>query len=114
MSTESKRIDELAARLREAPLAAEEQAELDALLQRCREARRRFVGGMLLETDLREDTARLLAAPAQVARRSAGIAWLAGRPLTAAAAGLVFGLFSASMVWAYAVPLTRGTIEQVV
>ena len=40
--------------------------------------------------------------------------WLSWRPLTAAAAGLVFGLFSASMVWAYAVPLTRGTIEQVV
>lgn len=104
MSTESKRIDELAARLREAPLAAEEQAELDALLQRCREARRRFVGGMLLETDLREDTARLLAAPAQVARRSAGIAWLAGGPLTAAAAGIVLGMVCTSVVFGYVAP----------
>lgn len=30
--------------------------------------------------------------------------WLTWRPLTAAAAGLVFGLFSATMVFAYAVP----------
>jgi uncharacterized protein YnzC (UPF0291/DUF896 family) len=104
MSTESKRIDELAARLREAPLAAEEQVELDGLLQRCREARRRFVGGMLLETDLREDTARLLAAPAQVARRSAGIAWLAWRPLTAAAAGIVLGMVCTSVVFGYVAP----------
>lgn len=104
MSTESKRIDELAARLREAPLAAEEQVELDGLLQRCREARRRFVGGMLLETDLREDTARLLAAPAQVARRSAGIAWLAGGPLTAAAAGIVLGMVCTSVVFGYVAP----------
>lgn len=104
MSTESKRIDELAARLREAPLAVEEQVELDGLLQRCREARRRFVGGMLLETDLREDTARLLAAPAQAARRSAGIGWLAGRPLTAATAGIVLGMLCSSVVFGYVAP----------
>ncbi len=43
-----------------------------------------------------------LVAPSTVApRRSAWIQW---RPLTAAAAGLVIGLFSASMVWGYVVP----------
>ena len=33
--------------------------------------------------------------------------WLSWRPLTAAAAGVVFGLFSASVVWAYAIPRVK-------
>ncbi len=37
--------------------------------------------------------------------------WLAFRPLAAAAAGLVIGLLSASVVWAYVVPLTGKRIE---
>jgi hypothetical protein len=40
-------------------------------------------------------SSRLAAAP---------VRWLAWRPLTAAAAGLVLGLFSASLVWAVAAP----------
>ena len=40
--------------------------------------------------------------------------WLSWRPLTAAAAGLVIGLFSASMVFAYAVPRMRMDRHRVV
>jgi hypothetical protein len=46
-----------------------------------------------------------------VPRRSV---WLSWRPLTAAAAGLVIGLFSASMVFAYAVPRMRMDRHRVV
>ncbi len=108
MSTEMKRMDELVARLRETPLSANEQAELDALLLRRPESRRCFVDHMLLENDLREDEGVLLAEPpvtlAPVANRAAWLGWLKWRPLTAAAAGIVLGLFSASMVLAYVAP----------
>ncbi|MFN0079293.1 MAG: hypothetical protein ACKVY0_22740 [Prosthecobacter sp.] len=40
--------------------------------------------------------------------------WHFWRPLTAAAAGLVFGLFSASMVWAYALPMAGRAVERTV
>ena len=36
--------------------------------------------------------------------------WSQWRPLTSAAAGITIGLFAASMVWAYVVPLTSKTI----
>jgi hypothetical protein len=39
--------------------------------------------------------------------------WLVWQPLTAAAAGLVFGLFSASLVWAVAVPRMHDWHRQV-
>lgn len=60
MNDDLKRLDELAARLREAGLTDAEQAELDSLLLRQPEARRRFVEHMLLENDLREDAGGLL------------------------------------------------------
>ncbi len=114
MSTETHRLDELAARLRETPLSAEEQAELDALLLRCPAARQRFVDHMLLENDLREDAAALFSVPARVSVRPRWSGWLSWRPLTAAAAGVVFGLFSATMVFAYAVPRMRMDRQRVI
>ncbi len=102
MSTETQRLDELAARLRETPLSADEQAELDALLLRCPEARRRFVDHMLLQNDLNEDAAALLSGPVTVSVRPRSASWLSWRPLTAAAAGIVFGILCTSVVWAYA------------
>jgi hypothetical protein len=108
MSTEMKRMDELTSRQRESALSTDEQVELDALLQRCPEARRRFVDQMLLENDLREDAATLLAESgaktATTARHTSWFGWLAWRPLTAAAAGIVLGMFCTSMVFAYVAP----------
>ncbi|MFN0075852.1 MAG: hypothetical protein ACKVY0_05205 [Prosthecobacter sp.] len=40
--------------------------------------------------------------------------WHFWRPLTAAAAGLVFGIFGASMVWAYALPMASRAVERTV
>ena len=62
MNVDLTRLDELAARMREAALSEAEQAELDGLLLREPDARRRFVDYLALEIDLREDAARLLGA----------------------------------------------------
>lgn len=43
---------------------------------------------------------------------SARVRWMTWQPLTAAAAGLVIGLFSASLVWAVAVPRMPGQHHQ--
>ncbi|MBI5394030.1 MAG: hypothetical protein HZA91_01905 [Verrucomicrobia bacterium] len=47
-----------------------------------------------------------------MARTSGWHAWLSWRPFTAAAAGLVAGLFCASVVWAYAGPWAVATVSQ--
>jgi len=52
----------------------------------------------------------LMVAPPPAASRSS--VWFRWRPLAAAAAGLVLGIFSASVVWAYAVPLAGRPIER--
>ena len=102
-------------------LSAGESRELEAALAAHREAREDFRLRCNVDAALRKEAAVLgqgSAAEAPSSKRTpaaaGGFSWLSWRPLTAAAAGLVSGLFSASMVWAYAVPLTRGTIEQVV
>lgn len=43
-----------------------------------------------------------------------GLPWLSWRPLTAAAAGLAFGIFGASMVWAYAVPIANRVVKRTI
>jgi hypothetical protein len=40
--------------------------------------------------------------------------WFSWRPLAAAAAGLAFGIFSASMVWAYALPMANQSVERAI
>jgi hypothetical protein len=47
-------------------------------------------------------------------QKPANVRWLSWRPLTAAAAGLVIGLFSATMVFAYAVPRMMPDRQRVV
>jgi hypothetical protein len=42
--------------------------------------------------------------PAEIRSRTTRLSWLSRRPLTAAAAGLVIGMFSASVVWGYVGP----------
>lgn len=66
MKEDTQRIDELVGKLRFSELSDAEQSELDALLQRNPEARRRFVGHWILESDLHEDAAGLLSAPPQI------------------------------------------------
>jgi hypothetical protein len=56
-----------------------------------------------------EVTRELLTAPIAPETRHDSV-WLTWRPLTAAAAGLVIGLFSASLVWAISTP--RSTAEK--
>jgi hypothetical protein len=55
-------------------------------------------------------TLRLLTAPA-VPEPRRGLAWLSWRPLTAAAAGLVFGVFGATAVWAIAAVKSPRVVE---
>lgn len=94
MKDDLRRLDELAARLRETGLTEAEQGELDTLLQRQPEARRRFVDHLLLENDLRDDTAGLLGADVRTPSPGKVIAfrpaWL--MPLGLAAA-LVLGVW---------------------
>lgn len=51
-------------------------------------------------------TLRLLTTPA-VPETRRGFAWLSWRPVTAAAAGIVFGMFCTSMVFGFVVPMAR-------
>jgi hypothetical protein len=92
-------------------LADDDFARLQTLLRQNAEARRMLRSLSTVDAKWQElaaanpATLRLLAAPAvsstQAARRSAWFSW---RPLTAAAAGVVFGMFCSSMVWAYVGP----------
>ena len=40
--------------------------------------------------------------------------WLSWRPITAATAGVAFGIFGASMVWAYAVPIANRVVKRTI
>jgi hypothetical protein len=94
-------------------------ARLQSLLRESAEARRTLrclatVGAKLHQlAAINPATLRLLATPVVPETRRAH-AWFSWRPLTAAAAGLAIGSLSASMVWAYAVPMAKSTIEQAV
>jgi hypothetical protein len=81
--------------------------ELDRLLATDPVLRRQFVSEALVESGLREMALERLAVPAPATPASAR--W---RSLTAAAAGIAFGILSASMVWAYAMPLAQRMKEQ--
>jgi len=89
-------------------------ARLQTLLRESAEARRTLRDLSTVDAKLQElaaanpATLQLLAAPVAsptpIAHRPAWSGWLTWRPLTAAAAGLVIGLFGASMVGAYVGP----------
>ncbi|HCN77699.1 MAG TPA: hypothetical protein DIT13_10965 [Verrucomicrobiales bacterium] len=80
-------------------------ARLQALLRENPDARRTLRTFSTVDSKLYQlaainpETVRLLAEPAGVSKISTR--WLSWRPLTAAAAGLVLGLFSATCVFAY-------------
>lgn len=91
-------------RWQDGALNADELAAFDRELLASPDKRRLFaetqVRSMSIHERLRQDAYRPAAQRESVALRP----WLQWRPLLAAAAGIVIGLFSASVVWAYAVP----------
>jgi hypothetical protein len=88
---------------------ASEIQELDRSLATDPELRRQYISAATIDAGLREVALERLAAPALAPAASASARW---RPLTAAAAGIAFGILGASMVWAYAVPLVQRMREQ--
>ncbi len=109
-SDEQKRLFHLFGAHAEGTLTESEHRELQEQLRSDPEARRLW----FLHNDI-DQGLHVLANPhdAGVATEAAhpvvpmgtvGSRWLQWRSLTAAAAGLAFGLFGASMVWAYALP----------
>ena len=83
------------------------RAELNTLLRENPDARstmaRLMVDEQALTSRLRDDSIVAMLEPAPVAETPTPLStrWFAWRPLTAAAAGLVIGLFSASMVFGF-------------
>ena len=109
-SDEQKRLFHLFGAHAEGTLTESEHRELQEQLRSDPEARRLW----FLHNDIDQGlhvlanphNARAVAEPAHpvVPMGTVGSRWLQWRSLTAAAAGLAFGLFGASMVWAYALP----------
>lgn len=94
-------------------------ARLQTLLRENSEARRMLRDLSTVDAKLQElaatnpATLRLLAAPvARPTQMGHRTAWLSWRPLTAAAAGLVIGLFSATFVWAVTSPRVVATASR--
>lgn len=110
-------LDSLIDNCIEGCLSDADAAMLSRLIEESPEVRARYweaasVHG-LLEDSLQQATLRVITgqqtpAPTRVMK------WFYWRPWTAAAAGLVFGIFSASMVWAYAVPMAQQTLERTI
>jgi hypothetical protein len=106
MNTE--RLELLVRTYLDGEITADEVAELDAVLKTQPAARERFWQEMRMHAALRE-LGMAQGTRLEMAAEGAVGGWLASRmrqwrpfwrPLTAAAAGLIVGLFSASMVWA--------------
>lgn len=103
-------------------LSEDAMQQLQPLLREKPEARRLLRDLSTIDTKLQDlaaanpETLRLLAAPilrqTQHEPNASRLTLHNWRPLAAAAAGLVFGLLSASMLWAYAVPRAVTTVEQ--
>ena len=77
-------------------------AELERLLASDPALRRKLIVETGIDSGLCEIARERASQPSVVTPRRS--VWLSWRPLTAAAAGLVIGLFSASVVWGYVVP----------
>ena len=94
------------------------RAELNTLLRENADARstmaRLMVDEQALTSRLRDDSIVALLEPAQAVETALRTSprWFAWRPLTAAAAGIVFGMFCTSMVFGFGV--ARRSLERVV
>jgi hypothetical protein len=115
MKTEE--LDHLIHGCLEGCLSENEAARLSALLEHSAEARERYwatasVHG-LLEDSLQQASLRLISGQ-ETRAQTLAVRWFPWRPWIAAAAGLAFGIFGASMVWAYALPMANRTAERTV
>jgi hypothetical protein len=113
MKTEE--LDHLIHHCLEDCLSESEAARLSELLEHSAEARERYwataaVHG-LLEDSLQQASVRVIAGQ-ETRSQISTVRWFHWRPLTAAAAGLAFGICGASMVWAYALPMANRTEER--
>ncbi len=113
----SDELDRLIDDCLEGVLTEADAARLNALLQDSPDARARYwemasVHG-LMENALQQASLRVITGQAG-SESNRTVTWLQWRPWTAAAAGLVFGILSASMVWAFAMPAPKGTVEQAI
>ena len=115
MKTEE--LDHLIHGCLEGGLSERDAARLSSLLEHSAEARGRYwatasVHG-LLEHSLQQASLRVI-----TGRETRGqlpvVRWFHWRPLASAAAGLAFGVFGASMVWAYAMPMANRTTERAI
>jgi len=100
---------ELMRRYLEGVASLEETQELESLIVRDASVRQDFLRYTHLDSALAG--VRRSQPSVVVPRRSV---WLSWRPLTAAAAGIVFGMFCTSVVFAYAVPRIRMDRHRVV
>ena len=89
-----------------------EVAELDRLLASDRALRRKLIVETGIDAGLCEIARERASQPSVVVPRRS--AWFSWRPLTAAAAGIAFGMFCTSVVFAYAVPRMRVDRHRVV
>ncbi len=89
-------------------LSAQEHAELQEVLRSNAEARRLWFVHQDVGMGLH---AHLVHEPVQLVQQPGRNIWASWRPLTAAAAGLALGLFSASLVFGYVVPSLKTRIE---
>jgi hypothetical protein len=115
MKTEE--LDHLIHDCLEGCLSESEAARLSALLEDSAEARERYwataaVHGVL-EDSLQQASLRVITGQETRARNPVA-RWFPWRPLASAAAGLAFGIFGASMVWAYALPMANRTAERTI
>lgn len=92
----TERLDVLLARVADESLTQEELAELQDILSTNEAARRRYVRYLSLHHELEAQASQLDAQPTSPHHRPQ-LSWV--RPLIAAAAGVVIGLFTASMVY---------------
>ena len=112
---------ELIRRYLDGTATAEETQALEALILRDPAMRREFLRYAHLDAALAGNLRpTMIEGVLRTARQTAQASakprprWLQWRPLWAAAAGLVFGLFSASVVWAYAVPRAKTAVQRTV
>lgn len=99
----------------EGRLSESDAAKLSTHLEQSAEARARYWDAAsihgLLESSLQTASLRVITGQASAITPKT-TRWMQWRPLTAAAAGLIIGLFSASMVFAYAVPRVVATASR--
>jgi hypothetical protein len=112
--TMNPRLDALLSRVADEAATAQEWRELEALLAAAPAARRRYVQMMDLHAELRARHVKASSPEAaQGLPKSPGsFAWVSWRPLMAAAAGIVLGMFCTSVLFGYTMPRVVATASR--